>query len=103
VLVTLRVSQPTLPYSAHPSGRELRAAAGALTATFVRPATLLRSGGTIGIACVLAEALRAPVILMGFALPGDRMHGPNEHFSLESLELGTDACVRFIGALEAAP
>jgi acetylornithine deacetylase/succinyl-diaminopimelate desuccinylase-like protein len=66
----------------------LRLARDAYREGFDRPAALVRSGGTIPVVTTLQEALRAPVALMGFASPDDRMHGPDERFRLESFERG---------------
>ena len=33
---------------------------------------------------------------MGFALPSDGMHAPNERVNLPTLERGTVACARFL-------
>ncbi|HEV3052258.1 MAG TPA: dipeptidase [Longimicrobium sp.] len=77
----------------HPA---LRAAARALRQAFGRDAVFLRSGGTIPVVSALAEALRAPVVLMGLALPDDRMHGPDEKMHLPNLFRGIEASLRFL-------
>lgn len=46
----------------------------------------LREGGSIPVLSALREAAGgAPVILMGFGLPTDAIHSPNEHFKLAQL------------------
>jgi len=45
-------------------------------------------GGSIPIVADLVHTLGADVALMGYGLPGDRMHAPNEHFGLDRLKLG---------------
>jgi acetylornithine deacetylase/succinyl-diaminopimelate desuccinylase-like protein len=77
----------------HPA---MRAAAAALRETFGREAVFLRSGGTIPVVSALGEALRAPVVLMGLALPDDRMHGPDEKMHLPNLFRGIEASIRFL-------
>jgi acetylornithine deacetylase/succinyl-diaminopimelate desuccinylase-like protein len=47
----------------------------------VRP-VLIRSGGTIPIVNTLQETLGISTALMGFALPDDALHAPNERFLL---------------------
>jgi acetylornithine deacetylase/succinyl-diaminopimelate desuccinylase-like protein len=42
----------------------------------------LRNGGTIPVVSLLQEVLGIPAVLMGFGLPDDRIHGPNEKFHL---------------------
>jgi acetylornithine deacetylase/succinyl-diaminopimelate desuccinylase-like protein len=99
VRVELRVGKHAPPYRAAADGFAQRAAARALRASFGRAPVVLRSGGSIPVVGALAHALRAPVVLMGFASPDDGMHGPNERFALDSLARGTDACARFLGEL----
>lgn len=73
-----------------PDAEALRLAAVALErACGVAPA-LLRSGGSIPIVAEMA-ARGYPVIVTGFALAEDQIHGPNESFSLQSLAWGEAA------------
>jgi acetylornithine deacetylase/succinyl-diaminopimelate desuccinylase-like protein len=53
----------------------------------VEPA-FIRSGGTIPIVNTLQKALGIPTALMGFALPDDRIHAPNERFLLANFFKG---------------
>lgn len=77
----------------HPA---MRAAAAALREAFGREAVFLRSGGTIPVVTALEEALGAPVVLMGLALPDGRMHGPDEKMHLPTLFRGIEASIRFL-------
>ena len=77
----------------HPA---LGAAARALREAFGREPAFLRSGGSIPIVGTLQALFGAPVVLMGFALPSDGMHAPNERVNLPTLERGTVACARFL-------
>lgn len=47
-----------------------------------------REGGSIPIVADFQNTLGMPVILMGFGLNSDNLHGPNEHFSLEMFHKG---------------
>ncbi|PZS02621.1 MAG: dipeptidase [Chloroflexi bacterium] len=83
-------------------GPFIDAARQALQQTFGRPAVLARSGGSIPIVGVFKETLGLNTVLMGWGLPDDNLHAPNEKFSLENFYLGIDATVRFwqaVGAL----
>ena len=77
----------------------VRAAAVALRDAFGRPPVFVRSGGTIPIVDDLQRLFGAPTVLMGFALPDDGMHAPNEKVNLPTLHRGTAACVRFLELL----
>jgi acetylornithine deacetylase/succinyl-diaminopimelate desuccinylase-like protein len=72
------------------------AAARALGEAFGRRPAFVRSGGTIPIVDVMQRLFDVPVVLMGFALPGDGMHAPNERVNLPTLHRGTLACARFL-------
>ncbi|WP_374049090.1 dipeptidase [Neobacillus sp. OS1-32] len=47
-----------------------------------------REGGSIPIVSDFNQALNVPVVLMGFGLPGENLHAPNEHFHLENFNKG---------------
>ncbi|MCQ6282526.1 dipeptidase [Bacillus sp. EB600] len=47
-----------------------------------------REGGSIPIVSDFSQSLNAPVVLMGFGLPGENLHAPNEHFHLENFDKG---------------
>jgi acetylornithine deacetylase/succinyl-diaminopimelate desuccinylase-like protein len=81
----------------------VQAAATAYRATFARPPGWIRSGGTIPIASLLHRE-HIPVVLMGFALPDDRPHGPDERMHLPTFQLAVETSIRFLHyAAEALP
>lgn len=49
---------------------------------------LTRMGGSIPIVEGFGRLLHLPVVLMGFGLPGENFHAPNEHFHLENFDKG---------------
>ncbi|MBX9600273.1 MAG: M20/M25/M40 family metallo-hydrolase [Bryobacteraceae bacterium] len=55
----------------------------------------MRSGGSIPIVGLFSEHLGIPSILMGFGLPDDNLHAPNEKFCLANLFRGIEAVQRF--------
>ena len=75
-----------------------RAAARACRFGFGRPPRFLRAGGTIPIVNALGETLRIPVVLLGFALPEDRLHAPNESFSLSVFRRAVQTSIAFLAA-----
>jgi acetylornithine deacetylase/succinyl-diaminopimelate desuccinylase-like protein len=99
---TVSGSKPSVVESGHPV---LKAAARAYTKGFGTPPVLLRSGGTIPAVTILQEMLKATPVLMGFALPDDAMHAPNEKFHLPTFFNGIATSIWFLaemGALEKA-
>jgi acetylornithine deacetylase/succinyl-diaminopimelate desuccinylase-like protein len=93
---TLFRARPFVLLRDHPA---VRAARKALHEVFgVQPA-FMRIGGTIPVAHFLQEELGIPTVLMGFALPDDRLHAPNERFLLQSFFRGIETSIRFLAEL----
>ncbi|OFV96205.1 MAG: peptidase M20 [Acidobacteria bacterium RIFCSPLOWO2_02_FULL_61_28] len=89
---TLSTAEPVLMSPSHPS---IQAAARALSDTFRQPTVYVRGGGSIPIVARIQESLGIPVALMGFGLPDDRLHSPNEKFHLPNFFAGIRAVTRF--------
>jgi len=87
------------PVVTQPDQRILEAAQVAYTRAFGRQPLRLRSGGTIPIVNLLQEKLRIPPVLMGFALPSDGMHGPDEKFYLPNFFHGIQTSLHFLAAV----
>jgi len=96
---TLVGAKPALVNPRHPA---MRAAALAYRKGFGAAPAFLRSGGTIPIVNTLQGMLRAPVVLMGFGLPDDSMHAPNEKFHLPSFFKGIATSIWFLAVVGAA-
>jgi acetylornithine deacetylase/succinyl-diaminopimelate desuccinylase-like protein len=98
VQITVRfhsAARPALVDRRHPA---MRAAALAYHRAFGAKPVYLRSGGTIPVVDTL-RSLKIPTVLMGFALPDDRMHGPNEKFHLPNFRRGIEACIHFLAGV----
>ncbi len=76
----------------HPA---IQTAARALEEVFQAPTVYIRSGGTVPIVGDFEQHLGMPTVLMGFGLPDDALHSPNEKFSLENYYHGIQAVARF--------
>jgi acetylornithine deacetylase/succinyl-diaminopimelate desuccinylase-like protein len=50
----------------------------AMSAHFQNPASSIRTGGSIPVVGEFTERLQAPCLLLGFGLPDDNLHAPNE-------------------------
>ena len=61
-----------------------------------RPAVLIGSGGSIPVVESLRRILGLDTLLMGFGLPDDQVHSPNEKFDLRCLDHGTRAHARLL-------
>jgi len=69
-----------------------------LTEEYGRPAVLIGSGGSIPVVESLRRILGLDTLLMGFGLPDDQVHSPNEKFDIRCLDHGTRAHARLLGA-----
>jgi len=79
-----------------PDSAPMRAAIAALKETYGHDPVLLREGGSIPIAALFYELLQAPVVLMGFGLPDDNLHAPNEKYSLSQFYKGVRTVASFM-------
>jgi acetylornithine deacetylase/succinyl-diaminopimelate desuccinylase-like protein len=61
----------------------------------------LRSGGTLPVVAMLNDILKTPVIMMGFGLPDDNAHAPNERLSLDNFRSGINASIYFMREMTA--
>jgi acetylornithine deacetylase/succinyl-diaminopimelate desuccinylase-like protein len=73
----------------------MQAAASALKEVFGKEPVFIREGGSIPIAALFHEILGVPVVMMGFALPDDNLHAPNEKYSLSQFYKGIRTVARF--------
>jgi acetylornithine deacetylase/succinyl-diaminopimelate desuccinylase-like protein len=71
----------------------LRAVRSACRNVFGQEPAMLPSGGSIPFVSTLAAARSIDVALLGFGLPDDATHAPNERLYLPNLFRGTDACI----------
>jgi acetylornithine deacetylase/succinyl-diaminopimelate desuccinylase-like protein len=78
---------------------QMQAAARALEQGFGAPPVFMREGGSIGVVATLQKELGTPVVLMGFGLPDDNLHAPNEKFHLPNLYRGVETVIHFLNEL----
>jgi acetylornithine deacetylase/succinyl-diaminopimelate desuccinylase-like protein len=74
----------------------IRAATRALKEVWGKETVFIRSGGSIPIVGDLDRHLGLPSVMMGFGLPDDNLHAPNEKFNLKNFELGIESLIRFL-------
>ncbi|MDY7076647.1 MAG: dipeptidase [Chloroflexota bacterium] len=59
----------------------------------------VREGGSIPVVALFQKVLGIETILMGFGLPDDRLHSPNEKFHLPNFYRGIETVIHFIELL----
>lgn len=69
----------------------MAAARRACAEAFGREPVMVRCGASVPVAEVFQQVLALDAVVMGFGLPDDNLHSPNEHFRLEHLWRGSAA------------
>ncbi len=92
----LSASPPCLVNPDHPL---IRKAARAMQKVFGRETVYIRCGGSIPVVGLFAE-IGIPSVLMGFGLPDDNIHAPNEKMSVSNYTRGIDSMVEYFRSLQ---
>ncbi|MBM3774252.1 MAG: dipeptidase [Acidobacteria bacterium] len=96
VKLEVRVLSASPGLVVNPDHPAIRTAARALEEIFERPAVYIRSGGSIPIVGDFAGHLKIPTVLMGFGLPDDALHSPNEKYHLGNYYKGIMSVAHFL-------
>jgi acetylornithine deacetylase/succinyl-diaminopimelate desuccinylase-like protein len=74
-------------------------AAEAMEQVFHKKTVYMRSGGSIPVVGLFQKHLRIPSVMMGFGLPDDHLHAPNEKFHLPNFYRGIESVARYFTLL----
>jgi len=85
------------PYS-HPIFQK---AIHALQEGFGKRAVFIREGGSIPFVTQMHDTFKVPCVLMGFGLPDENAHAPDEHIALENYFGGIKSVALFYRQLAA--
>jgi len=99
VTVETKFIHGAAPSLIDPESPFVRAAAQALNQYFGTETVYIRSGGSIPIVGLFDKYLGFPSVLMGFGLPDDNLHAPNEKFHLPNFYRGIEAVARYLELL----
>ncbi|MVN77797.1 dipeptidase [Hymenobacter sp. HMF4947] len=99
VQATLTTQLRARPYAVAPQHPAMQAAARAYAVGFGRAPVWQRSGGTISVVTLFEEELGIPTVLMGFGLPADHKHGPDEFLHLPNFWRGIQTSLAFMREL----
>jgi len=94
----LHGAQPTLLKT---EGSAVEAAKEALEEVWGAAPVFVREGGSIPIVSTFDEVLGVPVLMLGFGLPDDGLHSPNERFKIDNFYGGIRSIARFLDRLGA--
>ncbi len=87
------------PSLVNPDNRFIQSAAEAMKQVFGKETVYIRSGGSIPIVAAFDEFLGIPSVMMGFGLPDDNLHAPNEKMHLPNFFRGIEAAARYLEIL----
>jgi len=88
VKLTVKEGQGGGPYMVDPTGPLAQACMRAAKNGFNHECVLVRGGGSIPIIAAFKQHLKADSYMLGFALPDDNVHSPDEKFSLDAYMVG---------------
>lgn len=77
----------------------VQAATRALKQVWKKDTVFIRSGGSIPIVGDFERHLNIPSVMMGFGLPDDNLHAPNEKFNLANFHRGIESVIAFFEEL----
>lgn len=92
----IRVLSANPAVSVNPNHPAIDTAAHAFSTEFGKPTVFVRSGGSIPIVGEFATHLGIPTVLMGFGLPDDGLHSPNEKYRIANYYKGIVTIARFL-------
>jgi acetylornithine deacetylase/succinyl-diaminopimelate desuccinylase-like protein len=90
------------PFRAEVGNPFIQAGLRALESGFRKRPIAIATGGSIPIVAPLVEVTGAPCVLMGFGLPGDNLHAPNEHFPVACFLGGARSAAAYLSEVSSA-
>lgn len=93
VTVNVQVLQKAPPVIVPIDNPFIRAAVSAFETGFGKRPVMVREGASIPISATFQSELKASPIFVGFGLPSDNIHSPDERFKLENFHKGITTCV----------
>ncbi len=91
VTVTVEALHGGHPWRADLAGKIFDAATVALHAAFGKKPVIQGEGGSIPVVVDFQKILKVPVLLVGFGLPGENAHAPDEWISVDNFRRGLRA------------
>ena len=83
------------------NNRFIKPATEAMHEVFKKNTVFIRSGGSIPIVTDFQDVLKIPSVMMGFGLPDDNLHAPNEKFHIPNFYRGIESIIRYFEKLGA--
>jgi acetylornithine deacetylase/succinyl-diaminopimelate desuccinylase-like protein len=96
IQTTVRVLSAGPAVSVNPHHPAIDVAAQVFSEELGRPTVFVRGGGSIPIVGEFRSMLGIPTVLMGFGLPDDGLHSPNEKYRISNYYQGIETVARFL-------
>ncbi len=96
IQIEVRILSAGPAISVNPDHPGIETAARAFSSVLGKPTVFVRSGGSIPIVGEFARELGIPTVLMGFGLPDDGLHSPNEKYRISNYYLGIRTIALFL-------
>src|SRR4029077_8680565 len=90
VTAEFKVIHTAAPSLVNPDNRFIQMSAEAMKQIWGKETVYIRSGGSIPIVGAFDQFLGIPSVMMGFGLPDDNLHAPNEKLHLPNFFLGIE-------------
>jgi acetylornithine deacetylase/succinyl-diaminopimelate desuccinylase-like protein len=94
--VTVRLIHQGDPCLIPVDNKYIQASVRAMREVWGKDTVFIRSGGSIPIVGDFDRHLGLSSVMMGFGLPDDNLHAPNEKFNLKNFRLGIESLIRFL-------
>ena len=94
--VSVRLIHSGEPFVVSTDHPFVAAATEAMKEVFGKQTVFVRGGGSIPIIDDFVRMLKTPTLIMGFGLPDDNLHAPNEKFNLSNFHRGIESIVRWL-------
>ena len=99
VTAEFKLIHAAAPSLVNPDNVYIRSAAQAMTEIFSNETVYVRGGGSIPIVGAFDRYLKIPSVMMGFGLPDDNLHAPNEKFHIPNFHRGIESICLFFEKL----
>ena len=96
--ISVKIKQLSMadPIVVRTDNRFVKASTEAMKDVFHRDTVFIRSGGSIPVVADFEKYLKTPSVMMGFGLPDDNLHAPNEKFHIPNFYRGIESIIRFL-------
>jgi acetylornithine deacetylase/succinyl-diaminopimelate desuccinylase-like protein len=96
VTVEVRMIHSADPLAVRTDNPYVTAAEAAMREVFGKETVFVRGGGSIPIVGDIERDLKIPSVMMGFGLPDDNLHAPNEKFHIANFHRGIESIIRML-------